>query len=73
MSSFGVTINEDSYLIGVAIKGTYARMRVTLSHIPESSVKPYGGRPMACQIVKMATGIRLNLNTACVTVDKYGI
>lgn len=33
----------------------------------------YGSRPTACQIVKMATGIQLNLNTACVTADKYEV
>ena len=60
---------ESSYLTGVAVEGTYASMRATLSQISESSVKPYGSRPTAGQIVKMATGIQLNLNSACVTAD----
>lgn len=44
-------------------------MRAALSQISEPSVKPHGSRPAARQIVKMATGIRLNLNTACATAD----
>lgn len=33
----------------------------------DASVKPYGSRPAARQIVKMATGMATNLNSACAT------